>query len=60
MTLEKKESFYNDYVNGNFSSFNQGIKNCTKKGLLEVIEYLSSCGVKRHEIINHMFLVLEK
>ena len=47
------------YINGNITEFKQFLKICSKLDLLDVIEDMQSKGIKRHNSINRIRVLLE-
>lgn len=58
MTEEKKELFVNNWISGNKADCIQTVRHCKKRDLLELIELCEYHGIKRHQIITFMLIVL--
>ena len=59
--IEKLETIWNAYVNGNHSDFSAYVKRLTKIGILDLIEYVSGYfGQPRHLVINAIRSGLKK
>lgn len=52
------EQILSDKINGNLSDFRERVKRLSKKDILDFVEWSSSQGIQRHEVINAIRIAL--